>query len=207
MGLVLVLTYIGLYLLSPVDMVPALAPFRPNPIPALASLPLTLMDRLRSPELGKLRTQLILVVLFLGWGLGSWLPHGQFGANLVALPNLTPNVIVHFAGMVELRTPFRLGLVRTVLALVAIFVMTNAFMEIPYATASWTSTGVSTLQAGVPAPHRSRQIGEKCRIAEKFRFDHYKELPGRHRPASEVNNDERRPAQRAASSVAGSCGA
>jgi putative inorganic carbon (HCO3(-)) transporter len=140
MGLALVLAYIGLYLLSPVDMVPALAPFRPNLILALASLPLALMDRLQSPEIGKLRTQLILVILFFVWALGSWLPHGGFGANVVTLFFLTPNVIVYFVGIVQLRTPFRLGLMRTILVLVAIFVMTNAFLEIPYARASHVST-------------------------------------------------------------------
>lgn len=149
MGLALVLAYIGLYLLSPVDMVPALAPFRPNLILALASLPLALMARLQSPEIGKLRTQLILVILFFGWALGSWLPHGGFGANLVTLFYLTPNVIVYFVGIVQLRTPFRLGLMRTILVLVAIFVMTNAFLQIPYARASHVSTPYVLAERGL----------------------------------------------------------
>ena len=140
MGLALVLTYIALNLLSPVDMLPGLAPYRPSLILALASLPLAMLVRLQSPEIGKLRTQLILVILFFGYACGSWLPHGAYGANVRTLLDLAPNVIVYFVGMVLLRSPFRLGLMRATLVLVAIFVMANGFREIPYVRATGEST-------------------------------------------------------------------
>src|ERR1700730_7065830 len=99
MGLALVLVYIGLNLLSPADIFPALATYRPMLILAMASVPALVLARLSTPEIGKLRTQLILVILFFGYACGSWLPHGGYGANVRTLIELAPNVIAYFMGV------------------------------------------------------------------------------------------------------------
>jgi putative inorganic carbon (HCO3(-)) transporter len=140
MGLVLVLTYIALNLLSPGDMIPSLAPYKPLLILAILSVPPLVFARLQAPEIGKLRTQLILVILFFGFACCSWFPHGWIGGNLITLLELGPNVVVYFMGLVFLRSPFRLGVLRTVLVLVAIYVIANAFTQLPYARASGEST-------------------------------------------------------------------
>jgi putative inorganic carbon (HCO3(-)) transporter len=149
MGVALALVYIALNLLSPGDMIPVLAPFRPMVFLALAILPLAVLGRLQSPEIGKLRTQTALVALFFAFAACSWLPHGWLGGNLMTVINLAPNVLVYFLGIVLLRTPVRLRFLRTTLVLVAVFVMFNAFMELPSAR----STGISTpyvIAGGLP---------------------------------------------------------
>ena len=130
MGLALTVTYIARNLLSPADIFPVLASYRPVLVLAIASVPLLLFARLSAPEIGTLRTQFILVVLFYGYACASWLPHGGYGANVRTLFELSPNVIAYFMGVVFLRSPFRLQLVRITLVLVALFVMANAFREI-----------------------------------------------------------------------------
>ncbi len=49
MGLALVLAYIALNLLSPADMFPDLAVFRPTLVMALASIPLAALVRMQRP--------------------------------------------------------------------------------------------------------------------------------------------------------------
>jgi O-antigen ligase len=121
-------------------MFPALAPFKPLLILAICCVPALLFARLQSPEIGKLRTQFILVILFFGWACVSWLPHGWFGGNVMTLLELGPNVMVYFMGVVLLRGPFKLGALRIVLVLVAMYVIANAFSQVPYARASHEST-------------------------------------------------------------------
>lgn len=140
MGLAVMLTYIALNLLSPGDIFPDLKDFRLALVAALASIPLAGLERLQHPELGKLRVQFVLVLLFFGWALGSWFPHGGLGANVRTLLELSSNVIVYFVGVMLLSSPARLNALRIVLVLVAIYVLINAFWGIPYARA----TGVTT---------------------------------------------------------------
>jgi hypothetical protein len=131
--------YITLNLLSPGDIFPSLTPYRPMLVLALVSVPPLLFARLSAPEIGKLRTQLILVLLFFGYACVSWLPHGGFGANVTTLSSLSPNVMAYFMGIVFLRTPFRLQIMRTTLMLIAVFVMANAFSEMFYVRATGDS--------------------------------------------------------------------
>jgi len=140
MGLVLVLAYIALNLLSPGDMFPVLTPYRPLLILAMVSVPALIFARLQAPQIGKLRTQFILVILFFGYACCSWFPHGSVGGNLDTVLELGPNVVVYFMGLVLLRGPFRLGVLRITLVLVAMYVIANAFSQIPYARASGAST-------------------------------------------------------------------
>jgi putative inorganic carbon (hco3(-)) transporter len=140
MGLALVVAYIALNLLSPGEMFPSLAPYRPFLMLAIVSVPPLVFGRLSAPEIGKLRTQFILVILFFGYACASWLPHGGLGANVVTLLALGPNVMAYFMGVVFLRSPFRLQLMRNTLVLVAVFVMANAFSQIFYVNATGDST-------------------------------------------------------------------
>jgi len=140
MGLVLILIYISLNLLSPGDVFPGLAPYRPLLVLAILSLPTALVARLQAPELGKLRAQLLLVTLFFGFAICSWLPHGWLGGGLVTVAYLGPNVLMYFLGVTLLRSPFRLQLVKIALLLVAIFVMSNGLMELAFVK----STGLDT---------------------------------------------------------------
>src|ERR1039458_202113 len=112
MGLAVVLAYIALNLLSPANIFPSLSPYRPLLILAAASLPVAILGRLQSPELGKLRTQFILVSLFFVVACCSWFPHGQLAANLTTVFDLAPNVIAYFLVIVVLRSPSRLAFLR-----------------------------------------------------------------------------------------------
>jgi putative inorganic carbon (HCO3(-)) transporter len=140
MGLAVVLAYLALNLLSPAEMFPALAPFRISLILGLASLPLAVVTRLQSPEIGKLRTQFLLVILFFAWASCSWLPHGWIGGNLATILEISPNIIMFFVGVVFFRSPFRLGLIRGTMVLVAIYVIAASLSELSYARASGEST-------------------------------------------------------------------
>ena len=140
MGLALVLIYIALNLLSPADMLPALAPYRPMLVLAVVNLPFALMSRFQAPEVGKLRVQFALVLLFCGFACAALIPHRMYGANIRTVEEMVPNVIAYFLGVIHFRTPQRLRLVRTMLVLIALFVMFNALLEMPYAR----STGLQT---------------------------------------------------------------
>jgi putative inorganic carbon (HCO3(-)) transporter len=159
MGVALVLVYIGLNLLSPGDIFPGLASFRPMLVLALLSVPLLVFARLSSPEIGKLRTQLILVILFFGYACGSWLPHGGFGANVTTLSALSPNVIAYFMGVVFLRNSSRLHLMRVALVLVAVFVMAAAFREIPSVLATGDSADYVLAAHGLDNSNEARIRG------------------------------------------------
>lgn len=140
MGLALVLTYIALNLLSPADMVPALAAFRPMLILAIVNLPFALFSRFQAPEVGKLRVQLALVLLFFGYTSAAWIPHRMYGANVTTLVEMGPNVLAYFLGIVHFRGPKPLRFARAVLVMVALFVLANAMMDMPYAHASGVET-------------------------------------------------------------------
>jgi O-antigen ligase len=140
MGLALVLAYIAMNLLSPADMLPALAPFRPMLILAILNLPFALLSRFQAPEVGKLRVQFALVLMFFGFTSAAWIPHGAYGANVTTLVEMGPNVLAYFLGIVHFRSPQRLRFVRALLVLVALFVLTNALVEMPYARASGLET-------------------------------------------------------------------
>jgi O-antigen ligase len=140
MGLAFVLIYIALNLLSPAEMIPAIAPFRPMLVVALINLPLVIVARMVAPEVGKLRTQPVLVALFFGWACVALIPHRLFGANLTTFTDLLPNVLAYFLGIVHFRNPARLRWVRIVLVFIALFDLFNGVIELPYAHA----TGVET---------------------------------------------------------------
>src|ERR1035441_72770 len=93
MGSVLVLIYIALNLLSPADMLPVLAPFRPMLILALLNVPIAVLARMLAPEVGKLRTQVAMVFLFFGFTISALIPHRLYGANLRTLTEVAPNVL------------------------------------------------------------------------------------------------------------------
>jgi O-antigen ligase len=140
MGLALVLIYIALNLLSPADMIPALSPFRPMLILAALNLPFALMSRFQAPEVGKLRTQFVLVLMFFGFACVALIPHRLYGANLQTLAEMMPNALAYFLGIIHFRTPQRLRFVRATLVGIAFFVLFNALLEFPYARASGLDT-------------------------------------------------------------------
>jgi putative inorganic carbon (hco3(-)) transporter len=140
MGLALVLIYIALNLLSPADMIPALAPFRPMIILAALNLPFALLSRFQAPEVGKLRTQFTLVLMFFGFACVALIPHRAYGANLQTVAEMTPNALGYFLGIIHFRSPQRLRFVRATLVFIALFVLFNAVLEFPYAHASGVDT-------------------------------------------------------------------
>ena len=161
MGLALVLIYIALNLLSPADMLPAVAPFRPMLILALVNVPVAVLARLQAPEVGKLRTQPVLVFLFFGFACAALIPHRALGANLTTLFDLAPNVLAYFLGIVYFRTPQRLRVVRAMLVLIALFVLINGLWELPYSRASVESTPYVLAQGYTAdtAEYRIRGLG------------------------------------------------
>jgi len=149
MGLVLLLAYIALNLLSPGELFTSIAPYRPLMVLALVSLPPAILARLQTPEIGKLRTQFVLVILFFGYASSSWFPHGWFGGNLITFLEMAPNVMVYFLGIVFLRGTLHLRLLRATLVMVALYVMAAAFAQLPYARASGDSTPYVLMIEGV----------------------------------------------------------
>ena len=140
MGSVLVLIYIALNLLSPADMLPVLIPFRPMLIVALLNVPVAVLARMLAPEVGKLRTQAVLVFLFFGFTISALIPHRLYGANLRTLTEVTPNILAYFLGIIYFRTAGQLRLLRALLVFVALFVLLNGLMELPYAHAAGAET-------------------------------------------------------------------
>jgi len=140
MGLAFVLIYIALNLLSPADMIPMLAPYRPIVVLAAVNVPLAIASRLHAPEVGKLRIQPLLVSLFFGWACVALVPHRLYGANLTTLIALLPNVLAYYFGIIHFRSPQRLRLVRAMLVLIALFILVNGVLELPYAHASGADT-------------------------------------------------------------------
>lgn len=140
MGVAIVLAYIALNLLSPAEILPFMAAFRPALMLALMSIPLAFLARMRKPELSRLRVQFVLVLLFYGWALGSYLPHGRLGHNLDTLLEFSPNVIAYFVVLFVLTSPVHFSMLRAVLVFVAIFVLINAFWSLPSAQASGISS-------------------------------------------------------------------
>jgi O-antigen ligase len=157
MGVAILLAYIALNLLSPADVLPDL-PFRPALTLALPCLLMAILTFWRRPRL-KLRTQFVLVSLFYGWALCSWFPHGQLGANVRTLLELSPNVMVYFVGLFLLDSPKKLNALRTTLLIVAIFVLINAFIGIPAARASGVTTPYDTTSPWGLPPHWVRIRG------------------------------------------------
>ncbi|HUB81506.1 MAG TPA: O-antigen ligase family protein [Bryobacteraceae bacterium] len=135
-----VLVYIALNLLSPADMIPELAPYRPIVVLAAVNLPLAFLSRVQAPEVGKLRVQPVLVFLFFVFTCLALIPHRLFGANLTTLTELLPNVLAYFFGIIHFRTPPRLRLVRAVLVFLALFVLVNGVFQLPYAHAIGADT-------------------------------------------------------------------
>jgi O-antigen ligase len=156
MGFLVVLVYVTLYLLSPGDLFPALAPYRILLLLALLTLPLTVVPLLQSQVIINLRTQLLLVLAFFVFAMFSWVPHGWFGGSMLVLDSLVPNLIVYFVGIVHFRNLTRLKLLRFALVLVALYVLATALSQIPQARA----TGMETpyVMAGIDEP-RIRGLG------------------------------------------------
>ena len=156
MGFVVVLIYVTLYLLSPADMFPALAPYRVLLLLALLTLPLSVVPLLQSQVVINLRTQFLLVVAFFLFAMFSWVPHGWFGGALFALDSLIPNLLIYFVGIVHFGSPWRLKILRLALVLVALYVLGMALSQVPEARA----TGVETpyVMAGIDEP-RIRGLG------------------------------------------------
>ena len=156
MGFVVVLIYVTLYLLSPADMFPALAPYRVLLLLALLTLPLSVIPLLQSQVVINLRTQFLLVVAFFLFAMFSWVPHGWFGGALFVLDSLIPNLLIYFVGIVHFGSPWRLKILRLALVLVALYVLGMALSQVPEARA----TGVETpyVMAGIDEP-RIRGLG------------------------------------------------
>ena len=140
MGSVLVLIYIALNLLSPADMLPVLIPFRPMLILAVLNVPVAVVSRILAPKVGKLRTQVVMVFLFFGFTISALIPHRLYGANVRTLTDLAPNILAYFLGIIYFRTPFQLRMLRALLVFIALFVLVNGLMEMPYAHATRAQT-------------------------------------------------------------------
>jgi O-antigen ligase len=156
MGFVVVLVYVTLYLLSPADIFPALAPYRVLLILALLTLPLSILPLLTDNVLIKLRTQFLLVILFFLYAMVSWAPHGWFGGSMVVIDTLVPNLIVYFVGAIHFRSPWRLSFLRFALVLVALYILGMALSQVPEARA--TNMQTPYVMAGMEEP-RIRGLG------------------------------------------------
>jgi O-antigen ligase len=156
MGFLVVVIYVALYLLSPADIFPALAPYRILLVLALLTLPLSVIPFLQSQVILHLRTQLLLVLAFFLFALVSWVPHGWFGGSMLVLDSLVPNLIVYFVGIVHFRSPGRLKLLRFAMILVALYVLSAALSQVPQVRA--TGLEMPYVMAGIDRP-RIRGLG------------------------------------------------
>lgn len=140
MGFLVVVIYVSLYLLSPADLFPALAPYRILLVLALLTLPLSVIPLLKSQVIINLRTQFLLVLAFFLFAMLSWIPHRWFGGTMVALDSLLPNLIVYFLGIIHFRGLGRLKVLRIALVLVALYILGSALSQVPEALATGKET-------------------------------------------------------------------
>src|SRR5262249_49902868 len=104
------------------------------------NVPFAITARMQAPEVGKLRTQAILVFLFFGFACAALIPHRLYGANVKTLEDLLPNVLAYFLGIIHFRNPQRLRIIRALLIFIAIFILVNGALELPFARASGAET-------------------------------------------------------------------
>jgi putative inorganic carbon (hco3(-)) transporter len=140
MGLTLVLMYVVLYLLSVVEIFPEIAPYRPMVILSAVTTFVSVVTFVVSGVAVKLRTQLVLMILLVGFILVSLVLHGWFGGVLVAFLSLMPNVIIYFLGIVHFSSTWRLSVLRLALVLVALYVIAMGISEVPLVLATETTT-------------------------------------------------------------------
>ena len=140
MAFVFALLFVLLHLLSPAEIFPSLGPFRVLLILAVIAGILCIPVIIQSYVIGRLRTQVLLLVAFFLWVAGSWVFHGWFGGVLFTAENLAPSFVVYFIAIVQFHTPFRLRLLSLGLLLVALYIFGMAVSEIPQARATGLPT-------------------------------------------------------------------
>lgn len=127
MGLLVMLFYVSVSLLSPVEIFPSLTPYRVELVLAgialLTSVPVFVIARTSSwnPQ------QFWLVVAFFMCVLGSWLPHLWIGGVISVITKFLPAGIVYFLAVLHLGAPKKLSLLRFVLVATALFILTMGF--------------------------------------------------------------------------------
>jgi putative inorganic carbon (HCO3(-)) transporter len=121
MGFLISLVYIVLAILSPSEMLPALAPYRIELwlalLATLSSLPAVLEGRVSFPA----QTGFLVAVLFCLVGSFAWI--GWFGGIIPALGNFLPNAIVFYLVLVNFRTIKRLRWLAIVLLLASLYLV------------------------------------------------------------------------------------
>lgn len=136
MAFALVLLYVALNLLSPVDMIPALAPYRPMLVMTAVTLPLSVFPMLSTSVLQMVRTQFLLIsafVLFVGL---SWVPQRWFGGVIWSMWSVMPDVAIYFLAIIHFRSIRRLQILRAVMVAVAIYVLIMGISQIPLVRAT-----------------------------------------------------------------------
>jgi O-antigen ligase len=148
MACLFALLFVTLHLLSIGEIFPGLAPFRILLILVALSGLLTLPALVSTPVIGRLRTQVLLVLAFFLWVCGSWIIHRWFGGVVATLMNLAPSILAYFIGITQFNKPSRLRILQFSLVLVALFIFAMAVQQIPQAQA----TGLQTpyVMAGSP---------------------------------------------------------
>jgi len=149
MGLVLMVVYVALSLLSPADLFPTLAPYRILVIVALLLSICSLLPLLSSAVASKIPQQFLLMTLFTAYVIVSWIPHGWFGGTVFALLTFTPSAIVYFAAVINLRTPRSLEVVRVVMIAITLYMLGMGFMQYGTASSSGRSSAYVLVGSGL----------------------------------------------------------
>ena len=140
MGLTFTLIYLVLSFLSPADMIPALTPYRILLIVAVLTLMISVGALFGSPLIRRIPHQFILVLLFYGCVICSWLPHFWLGGGLMAISRFTPYVLGYFAVVINVNSTTKLHVTRIALVAASLYMLSEGFREYPIARATGQET-------------------------------------------------------------------
>jgi putative inorganic carbon (HCO3(-)) transporter len=138
MGVLLMLVYLLLSLLSLPEVFPALNGYKLLEIIAGLAVIVSLPALLTSPVV-RVTRQFWIVTAFIVWTLCSWFPHGWLGGIRVVFKDLSPPVIVYYLSALHLQSHFKLSLMRIVLVGMALFITINGVQAYRVATVTHES--------------------------------------------------------------------
>jgi len=160
MGLFLTLLYVMLSLLSPANMIPELAKYRVlvilSFITAFVSVPrFTLI-----PLVSRLSRQFWLVVAFILWLAFVWLPNHWLSGPFYTILQFMPDAIVYFFVIAHLRSPFRLAILRAVVAVATLYILFMGFSQYQLAGLAHTDMPYAMVwESDLLGPPRLRGLG------------------------------------------------
>lgn len=152
--LVLSIVFMALTLLSPADLIPGLAAFRPMMVITLTGLVAAMMASLLDPDLFKSR-QAVLMVFFFGMILASQPMHGWFGGALYSGVSFGASFVIFFLILCCIDKPSRLYWFAAFVVLVALYYVARTTAAIHWGVDAekflvWEWTDKMDMDTGLP---------------------------------------------------------